>query len=139
MTQTATVKKLMGDKAEIEVKRVSACAHNCAECGGGCSELTRTGPVMAVADNPLGARPGDTVLVESSTKRVLGFAAVVYLLPLILFFVGYFVGHALGFTEGLSIGTGGICFGVSLVITILVDRRVKATSQDMFSIVRICV
>ena len=59
MTQTATVRKLIGDKAEIEVQRMSACAHNCAECGGGCSELTRTGDSPG-AESPGGAdgRPG---------------------------------------------------------------------------------
>ena len=96
MTQTATVRKLIGDKAEIEVQRMSACAHNCAECGGGCSELTRTGPVVALAQNPLGARTGDRVLVKSSSKQVLGFAAVVYLLPIGLFFLGFFLAAALG-------------------------------------------
>lgn len=139
MTQTATVRKLIGDKAQIEVRRVSACAHNCEQCAGGCGELTKTGPVVALANNPLGARPGDTVLVEASAKQVLGFAAVVYLLPLIFFFTGYFLFAALGAGEGGCIGAGGVCFAVSLAIIILVDRHARAHSGDMFSIVDICV
>ena len=138
MTQTATVRKIIGDKAQIEVKRISACAHNCAECGGGCSELTKTGPVVALANNSVGARPGDKVLVESSTKQVLGFAAVVYLLPLVLFFTGYFLSAALGAVEGLAIGLGALCFVVSLVVVVLVDRKVRGKTGNMFTIVAIC-
>jgi len=138
MIQTATVRKIIGDKAQIEVKRISACAHNCAECGGGCSELTKTGPVVALADNPLGARPGDKVLVQSSTKQVLSFAAVVYLLPLVLFFTGYFLSAALGAAEGLAIGLGGLCFSASLVVLVAVDRKARSKTKDMFSIVEIC-
>lgn len=138
MTQNAVVKRLVADWAEIEVHRVSACGHNCEECGGGCSELTRTGPVTVLARNPLGARPGDRVVVESSTKNILGFAAVVYLLPLLLFFVGYFAAFALGAGEGLSLGAGGVCFLLSIVLAVLADRRAKKRSRELFSIVSIC-
>ncbi len=137
MTQTATVRKLIGDKAEIEVQRMSACAHNCAECGGGCSELTRTGPVIALAQNPLGARTGDRVLVESSSKQVLGFAAVVYLLPIGLFFLGFFLAAALGAGQGPAAAVGAVCFLLSLGMMIVVDRRARKRSRDMFTIVGI--
>ena len=137
MTQTATVRKLIGDKAEIEVPRMSACAHNCAECGGGCSELTRTGPVVALAQNPLGARTGDRVLVKSSSKQVLGFAAVVYLLPIGLFFLGFFLAAALGAGQGSAATVGAVCFLLSLGMMIVVDRRARKRSRDMFTIVGI--
>lgn len=137
MTQNAVVLRLVASQAEIKVKRVSACGHSCEECGGGCSELVRTGPVVVLADNPLNARPGDKVVVESSTKSVLGFAAVVYLLPLALFFAGYFIAKALGAGESAALIWGGLCFALSVVIAVLVDRRAKKSSQQMFSIVRI--
>lgn len=137
MTQTATVRKLVGDKAEIEVQRISACAHNCTECGGGCSELTKTGPVLVWAKNSLGARTGDRVLVESSTKQVLGFAAVVYLFPVGLFFLGFFLAVFWGARQGLAVVIGGICFLVSMGAMVLVDRRAKKHSQNMFTIIDI--
>lgn len=137
MTQNAVVRRLVADKAEIEVKRVSACGHSCEECGGGCSELVKTGPVVVLADNPLHAQPGDRVVVESSTRSVLGFAAVVYLLPLVLFFGGYFVSKGLGAGEGIALAWGGLCFVLSVAAAVLVDRRAKKTSRQMFSIVAI--
>ena len=138
MTQNATVKKVTGDGwAEIEVHRVSACAHNCAECAGGCAELTRTGPVTVLARNPLGAHPGEQVVVESATRSILGFAAVVYLLPVVLFFAGYLIAGALGAGGGAAIAAGGGCFALSLAIAVWTDRRAAKRSRELFSIVSV--
>lgn len=138
MTQNAVVTQLVGNKARIQVNRVSACAHNCEECGGGCSEMMRSGPVTVLAKNPLGAKPGDRVVVASDTGSILGAAALVYLLPIVLFFVGYFAAQALGAGEGLCIGAGGACFAVSGAVIVLADRWVKRRGKELFSIVEIC-
>lgn len=138
MTQNAVVTKLTGDGwAEIEVHRVSACGHDCSQCGGGCAELTRTGPVTVLACNPVGAQPGDRVVVESSSKSILGFAALVYLLPLVLFFAGYFAARALGAEESAAIAAGGGCFALSLVIAVFADRRAAKRRGELFSIVSV--
>lgn len=137
MTQNAVVRRLVGNRAEIEVRRVSACGHDCAQCGGGCSEMVKTGPVVVLADNPLCAQPGDRVVVESSSGSILGFAAVVYLLPLVLFFAGYFIACALGAGEAAALGCGGVCFVLSVVIAVAVDRRTRRRSRELFSIVAI--
>lgn len=137
MTQNAKVKKLTGDGwAEIEVHRVSACGHDCSQCGGGCAELTRTGPVTVIARNPLNARPGDRVVVESSSARILSYAAVVYLLPLVLFFAGYAIAQSLGAGEGMSAAAGGGCFALSLAAAMLADRR-AGKQRETFSIVSV--
>lgn len=138
MTQNAVVTNLAGDGwARIEVQRVSACGHDCSQCGGGCAELTRTGPVSVLARNPVGARPGDRVVVESSSKSILGFAAVVYLLPLVLFFAGYFIARALGAGEGGAIAAGGACFALALAIAVFTDRRAARRRGELFSIVSV--
>ena len=46
-------------------------------------------PIEAIAKNPIGAKVGDTVTIESGTKRVLKLAALTYLLPIILLFLFY--------------------------------------------------
>lgn len=137
MTQNAVVRRLVGNQAEIEVHRASACGHDCEQCGGGCSVMVKSGPVVVLADNPLGARPGDRVVVESSAGSILGFAAVVYLLPLALFFAGYFIACALGAGEAAALGCGGACFVLSVVIAVAVDRRARGRRRELFSIVTI--
>lgn len=138
MTQTAFVTEVIGNKACIQVKRVSACAHNCEQCGGGCSEMMKSAPVSVMAKNPLGAKPGDKVIVASDTGSILSAAAVVYLLPIVLFFVGYFAAQAFGAGEGVCIASGGACFALAMVLIIIFDRQMKRRSKEMFSIVEIC-
>ena len=70
MTQIATVEKLLpGGYAEISVPRKTACGHDCEECAG----CGMTGAaIKARAKNDPNAQPGEKVVVESSTKKLLG-------------------------------------------------------------------
>ena len=112
MIQTAKVTKVFPDgRAEVAVKRQSACGHDCSKCGGGCSELMVSSTVSVVAANGIGAQPGDMVTVESSTKGVLGAAVMVYVVPFLLFFIGYFTAAALGMSGGGSAGVGALIGG----------------------------
>ena len=93
MTQIATVERILDQNhAEISVPRKSACGHDCEECAG-CG-VTGTA-VKARAVNPIGAQPGQKVVVESSTQKMLGIVALVYAIPVALFLVGYVVAFAL--------------------------------------------
>ena len=80
--------------AEVEVTRRSACGHDCAKCGG-CGGL-ETQTLYVTAFNGVAAQVGDRVLLEGETGRVLGIAVLVYLLPVVLFFIGYGAGSVLG-------------------------------------------
>lgn len=58
MVQTAKVTRILpGGRAEVSVKRQSACGHDCSKCGGGCSELMVSSTVSVVAANGIGAQP----------------------------------------------------------------------------------
>ena len=64
MTQEAVVtKNLSKGMAEIVVVRQSACGGNCAGCKG-CAEKNE---LRVQAYNPIDAKPGQRVIVESST------------------------------------------------------------------------
>ena len=108
MVQTAKVTRVLADgRAEVAVKRQSACGHDCSKCGGGCSELMVSSTVAVIAANPVRAMPGDMVTVESSTSRVLGAAVIVYLVPFLLFFAGYFLCAAFRLSSGVSAAVRG--------------------------------
>ena len=138
MTQTAVVTEVTGNKARIQVKRVSACAHDCEHCGGGCSEMMKSAPVCVLAKNPLGAVPGDKVVVASDTGSILGAAALVYLLPILFFFIGYFSAKAVGAAEDSALWAGGGCCGLSAVVIAFAERRMRKQKQNLFTIVEIC-
>ena len=137
MVQTAQVIKLLEDgRAEVAVKRQSACGHDCSQCGGGCAELTVMPTVTVRAENPIRAMEGDTVTVESSSQRILGAAVLVYLVPFILFFAGYAVGSALGLGGGAAaLGLGG--FALGLLCAVWVDRRERKRRSITFRITAI--
>lgn len=88
MQQIAVVKRLLpGNQAELQVKRKTACGHDCANCGG-CGEIVSK-PIMVIADNSIGAQVGESVVITGSSRQVLGLAAILYLVPIVLFFVVY--------------------------------------------------
>lgn len=135
MVQTAKVTRLLpGGRAEVAVKRQSACGHDCSQCGGGCSEMMVSPTVAVVADNLVNAQPGDTVTVESATGKVLGAAALVYLVPFALFFLGYFLGSLVRLPEGAAIAAGAAGFAGGLALAILLDRRMRKTRGITFRI-----
>lgn len=138
MIQTAKVTRLLNNgTAEVAVKRQSACGHDCSKCGGGCSELMVSSTVSVVAANPVRAMPGDMVRVESSTGGVLKAAVVVYLVPFILFFLGYFICAAAQLCGGISAAVGGIGFAVGVLLAVLLDRQVRRDRSITFCITAI--
>lgn len=137
MTQIATVKRLVGEKnAEVLVRRQSACGHDCASCGGCGPE--NAAQVTAVAENALGAHPGDTVRVESESRAVLGMAAFLYLIPLVLLFVGYYVASGpLQQGEGVSLAVGLLCLAAGIAANWGLDRRRRVRHPLRFRIVEV--
>lgn len=138
MIQTAKVTKVFPDgRAEVAVKRQSACGHDCSKCGGGCSELMVSSTVAVMAANPVRAMPGDMVRVESSTGGILKAAVVVYLVPFFLFFLGYFICAAFQLGGGVSAAAGGVGFAAGVLLAVLLDRRVRRSRSITFCITAI--
>ena len=135
MTQQGTIKKLLpGGMAEIEVTRRSACGHDCAKCGG-CGGL-ETQTLYVTARNRAKADVGERVLIEGETGQVLGLAMLVYVLPIVLFFVGYALGSVL-FT-GAAAGAlgGGVLFVLGILGAIWYSRRMKARNEVPYEITK---
>ena len=108
--------------------RRSACSGDCHQCAG-CGAVQET--LILRADNPIGAQPGDMVIMESRSGPVLLAAAVLYLLPLMLFFLGYLAGSMLW---NLGALTGGICFAAGIAVSILYDRLVLKKKTAVYTI-----
>lgn len=99
MTQTAVVVKVNGPGlCEVRVRRASACGGECASCGG-----CETPDIDVLATNTERVKTGDTVLIESG--KTLRLAALIFLLPLLLFFVGVFF-HPIAGGIGIILGVG---------------------------------
>lgn len=131
MTQIATVTGLPGPgTALVAVVRQSACAHDCAECGG-CGG--RPGSLTVRAETELPVSIGDKVELYSSGK-VLGIAALVYLLPAALFLLGYLLPAFL--PEGGRYLCGGLGFLLGLAGAVWYDRRDRRCGAVSYQIIR---
>ena len=133
MTQIATVEQLLENGyARISVPRKSACGHDCEECAG-CG-VTGTA-VRARAKNDIGAQPGQKVVVESSTRKLLGVVALVYLLPIIFFLLGYFLTDRMGETARYLIAIGA--FVLAFIPCIIYDRYARRHETLTYTILRL--
>lgn len=133
MEQQAQVIRIVSDTvARVAVKRKSACSGDCHTCHG-CPHPDEI--VMVDADNFVGARKGDDVIVRSDTGRVLKLAAMLYLMPMVLFFLGYFLTPG---EEGARLAVGGAAFVVGILICVWVSRGMKKNNKEMhFAIVEV--
>ena len=132
MTQIATVERILdADHAEISVPRKSACGHDCEECAG-CGVTGAA--VKARAENPIGAEPGQKVVVESATRKILGVVALVYLLPVVGFLLGYFL--SAGLTEGWRYAIAVAAVVLSFVPIKLYDGYARKKDTLTYTIVR---
>ena len=129
MEQLVRVREIHNDgTADVIHVRESACSGDCHKCSG-CGAARET--VIFTAGNPIGARPGDLVRVESSTAPVLKAAVVLYVLPLLLFFRGYWLGTLPGSFGALG---GGLGFVLGLGIVVAYDRLVVNKADLRYTI-----
>ena len=133
MTQIATVEEILsGGYAMISVPRKSACGHDCEQCAG----CGMTGAaIKAKAKNKAGAQPGQKVVVESSTQKLLGVVALVYMLPVVLFLMGYFLSVGLSENMRYAIAIGAAI--LALVPIVLYDRHARRTNALTYTILRL--
>ena len=119
MEQLVRVKRVHPDgTATVIHLRQSACSGDCHKCSG-CGAAQET--IEFIAENPIGAETGDFVNVESATGPVLKAAAVLYMVPMLLFFGGYLLGDQLWGRGGL---VGGLAFILGIGLAVVYDRLV---------------
>jgi sigma-E factor negative regulatory protein RseC len=130
MEQLVRVKSCGTDgTADVICIRESACSGDCHKCSG-CGAAQET--IVFTAINSIGARPGDLVYVRSGSGPVLMGAAVLYMMPLVLFFLGYFAADALW---GLGALGGCAAFVLGICGVVLYDRLIAKKQNTVYTIV----
>ena len=131
MEQRVRVQKCNDDgTAQVLHLRESACSGDCHKCSG-CGAVQQS--MLLTARNPIGAKMGDIVIIESASGPVLAGAAVLYMVPLVLFFLGYLLGTQLWDKGGL-VGCITFCLGIALAA--VYDRRVTRRQNTEYTITR---
>lgn len=114
--------------AQVSHVRRSACSGDCHKCSG-CGAAQET--VTVTARNPIGAKAGDVVTVSSASAPVLKAAAVLYTIPVVLFFLCYLIG-ALAWQHGAL--PGGLGFALGIGLAVVYDRRVMGKQDPCYTI-----
>ena len=129
MRQQVEVKSVTPDGyASVAALRRSAFSGDCHQCSG-CGAVVQE--VQVLARNPIGAKPGDQVIVQTENKTVFRAMLVVYLLPLVLLLAGYLAGSAAGVPAGLGALAG---FGLGVLLMLWYNRHVARRGQVQFTI-----
>lgn len=127
MRQKAVIMETYGERAKIKVLRSSMCEGCSKKEGGGscaCGELLGANRVMvAEAANEVKADVGDTVEIETESSVVLGYAALVFLLPILLFFFGYAIAREWSEHIYLPWIAGGCAFLLSFIPILILEKR----------------
>lgn len=86
MKHNAVIIEEIGDKARVSVLREEACSH----CAGRvvCGTAKR---FDITVKNPIGAKVGDTVVIENASESILAYCALVFLAPIALAVTLYLV------------------------------------------------
>ena len=132
MTQDAIVTKLLpDDMAEVVVTRTTACGGNC----GSCESCMFQSELKAVAKNLVGARPGQRVIIESKSATVFSAAALVYVMPIVLFLLGYALAYLAGGSEGVCVLVSFLALIVSAVLLVLSQKYGRHKKNITFDII----
>ncbi|MBF0418664.1 MAG: SoxR reducing system RseC family protein [Magnetococcales bacterium] len=121
MREHALVMGLEGNQALVVGKKKSGCGSCHAEAG--CTTLSMGGgnrEVHVRAENRIGAKVGDMVVIELSDSQFLRSSFLVYIVPiLVLFFFGFLfqnLGRAWGLSSDAAEGLGGAVGASSLLL-----------------------
>lgn len=122
-----------GKIAYVSFMRASACegCHRHAEGCAACSLLGGDRRHTARACNPISAQVGDRVRVAMGEGRVLAYAALVFLFPVLLAFACYLIGAAVwagGSMPAYLCAAGG--FLLAVLSAFLISRRMAKRPPD---------
>lgn len=141
MRQKAVVLETNGNIAKVRVQRSSMCA-GCAQRGS--AETCACGALMGAkqemiseAVNEIGAQPGEDVMIETASSVVLGYAALVFFVPLVAFFLFYTAAETLCTAVYIPWLSGCVGFVLSFVLILLLDRNKRKRSSQICIVERL--
>ena len=142
MRQKARVIESHGRTATVAVSRRTMCegCEKNGSCGSHCDLtgiIARDPSMKTEARNPIGAEAGDLVEVETDSSRVLGYAALVFLVPIAVCALFYFlavrwIGPGLPGVIGAAVG-----FLLTFAGIAVYDRSLRKRSPEIVIVARV--
>ena len=137
MVQNAIVKRIVSDGvAEVSLLRQMECGLHCDGACEGCGQKP-TEDILAMANNEIGAKPGDIVEVEPASGHNISASVIVFLLPCIGLGAGYVLGQALlNLSELAAMGTAFLGLVVGFLPAYLLNRSMTRSQAPEFNILK---
>lgn len=128
--QIGVVRKVRGNRAEVEIIRAGSCGESCVGCGLDCSGSGVTVELY----NPVNARVGDRVRIQGAGGNIAALAAFTYLLPLLMMVTGMVYGSKLmkRLYPGMDANLMGLIFGIiPLILFYFILKTIGARLVSM--------
>jgi positive regulator of sigma E activity len=138
LRETGTVVSVSAGRATVRLPRTTRCS-GCKAC-----VLASAGAfVLSEAENSVGARPGDEVVIEGSTPGQVRSGLILLIVPLFLFVGGFLGASAVSsWLDGSAPQGVGVAGGVGLIAAYygalaLIHRRRKSRRPLAMCVVRV--
>ncbi|HMA67806.1 MAG TPA: SoxR reducing system RseC family protein [Desulfosalsimonadaceae bacterium] len=138
--EEAIITRTNRNTAVVQTRRTAAC-EGCSERHV-CHSMGGNREIEVEVANPVGAEPGDTVMVAFKTSQLVLLSFLLYVFPIIAMVIGAVLGDSLAprYNADPSIFAavlGFLFFAAAMGIIIWKDRQVKKTGQYQPVIVEI--
>lgn len=132
METDGTVISVSDGKAVVEVERKSAC-DGCHKSGGcAIAMLGAGGKMRTEVLNAVGAGPGDRVRLAGKSRRILFYAAAVFVFPIAAALAGYAIpAYAFGLSEAASLASALFGFAAGFAAAAILSRRAAKRGTDI--------
>ncbi len=123
--------RIIGVSKDMAIVELDVNRKTCEECSA--HSLCGIFPSMRKIKtlNNSGAKVGDLVEVEIKREPSLRFTFLVYILPLIMFFLGVLVTSVTNKNQNVQLVLGGIFFILTLIVLYIVDKRLSNSINNL--------
>lgn len=130
--ETAIVVGLSGEYAIVRTERTAGCAA-CSERNL-CNSLGGGKDMTFPAVNLVGAKQGDTVLLDFKSLRLLQLSFLLYIFPIMVLVAGAAIGDFIAPAYGIdrsagAAGLGFTAFFIAIGVILLLERKAKKTDK----------
>ncbi|MCK9444612.1 MAG: SoxR reducing system RseC family protein [Tissierellaceae bacterium] len=139
MEQVGFVRKIIKNKAEIEVKKISGCGGSCESCSGSCE----TDGQVVVIPNELNAKVGDFVEIVGESRGILVYALIVYMVPFSFLIAGILLGihilkgQGIANYEPLGFLVGVVFMAIGFLLVKIIDKQVEKNDKNLIRMTKI--
>lgn len=119
MTGEGVVISVSDTGTTVQISKSSACGHDCASCGA-CNNPTYEITVL----NPIGAKKGDRVEIETKTSSVLYVSFLLYIFPVFILIISALVCESYNFGY-YSILVFAVLLSIWYMAIKLLNKKIK--------------